>query len=154
MVKAMTDAAESPTEGPLSGGCLCGGVRYRYDGLLGARLGAVTVCHCSQCLKAQGVPAAAAPVAAAGFAVEAGASLIREFESSPGKKRAFCSHCGSPLYSRREGQPQSLRLRLGSLDHAPEGLEVTAHIFVADAPAWSMEHQAPRYPRFEPGRGG
>jgi hypothetical protein len=27
-----------------------------------------------------------------------GGELIREYESSPGNRRAFCSKCGSPLY--------------------------------------------------------
>jgi len=42
----------------------------------------------------------------------AGEERIREYESSPGTLRAFCSRCGSPLYSRRRDAPDVLRLGL------------------------------------------
>ena len=135
------------------GGCLCGAVRYRYSGPIGGDLGAVTICHCASCRRAQGYGAAAAPILASGWRVTAGEAVIREHESSPGKLRAFCSLCGSPLYSRRPAQPDGLRLRLGSLDRAPPGLTVDAHIFTEGAPAWAVADDAPRYAGFEPGRG-
>jgi len=137
----------------LEGGCLCGGVRYRYIGELGGALGAVTQCHCGQCRKAQGGPGSVAPVAAAGFTVTQGEALIRAYESSPGKERVSCGVCGSPLYSRRDADPSVLRLRLGSLDDAPPALRIEAHIFTEGAPAWDGPNDAaPRYPGFEPGR--
>lgn len=39
----------SPTS-PVLGGCLCGAVRYRYDGPVGP----ATYCHCSDCRRATG----------------------------------------------------------------------------------------------------
>ncbi|HEX4181629.1 MAG TPA: GFA family protein, partial [Caulobacteraceae bacterium] len=60
------------------GGCLCGAVRYRYEGPLGGELGAVTLCHCRSCRKAHGYAAAVAPALAAGFAISAGADQVRE----------------------------------------------------------------------------
>jgi hypothetical protein len=136
----------------LVGGCLCGAVRFAYAGPLGGELGAVTVCHCRQCRKAQGYAAAVAPGLACGFVVTDGAALIREFESSPGKRRAFCGVCGSPLYSRLESRPATLRLRLGAFDALPDDLVVQAHTHTADAPAWTQADDAPRYPGFEPSR--
>jgi hypothetical protein len=135
------------------GGCLCGAVRFRYDGPLGGALGAVTLCHCGQCRKAQGYAAAVAPAQAAGFTLTAGAERVREYESSPGKKRAFCGTCGSPLYSRRDAAPEALRLRLGALDDPPAGLRIQAHIHALDLPDWAAPDDAPRYPGEEPGRG-
>jgi hypothetical protein len=135
----------------LTGGCLCGGVRFTYAGPLGGTLGAVTVCHCASCRRAQGYAAAVVPILAQGFAVSVGAALIREYASSPGKRRAFCGRCGSPLYSRLEARPDRLRLRLGALDDAPESLVVEAHIHTASVPAWSGPNNAPRYPGQEPG---
>ena len=137
---------------PLEGGCLCGAVRFAYRGPLGGRLGAVTVCHCAQCRKAQGCVSAVAPARASGFLLTSGRDAVREYESSPGKRRAFCKACGSPLYSRRDGTPDVLRLRLGALDAVPGDLKVDAHIFTQDAPDWSFADDAPRYPGFEPGR--
>ena len=138
----------------LNGGCLCGGVRFAYAGPLGGSVGAVTVCHCAQCRRAQGVASAAAPALTSGFSVLAGQDLLREHQSSPGKFRAFCGRCGSPLYSRRVGQPGQMRLRLGALDDPPAELTIDAHIFVHDLPAWTEDRDAPRFPGLEPGRGG
>ncbi len=135
----------------LTGGCLCGGVRYVYEGPLGGDLGPIAVCHCSLCRRAQGNAVAVAPIAAAGFTVTAGADLLKEFESTPGKYRAFCGVCGSPFYSRRDSAPDRLRLRLGSLDRAPDTLVVEAHKFTEGAPAWSLPNDAPWIPGQEPG---
>ena len=137
----------------LTGGCLCSGVRDRFVGELGGAMGAVTQCHCVQCRKAQGGPGSVAPVAAEGFTVTSGEGLIRSFESSPGKVRAFCGVCASPLYSRRAADPAVMRLRLGSLDDPPEALRIEAHIYTEGAPAWDAgDDDAPRYPGLEPGR--
>jgi hypothetical protein len=138
----------------LEGGCLCGAVRYRYVGELGGALGAVTECHCVQCRKVQGGAAAVAPIQAAGLAFSQGEDQIAVYESSPGKQRAFCRHCASPLYSRRMSDRSVMRLRLGSIDNPPPDLRVEAHTFIAGAPAWDQPDPAvPRYPGLEPGRG-
>ena len=139
--------------GRLTGGCHCGGVRFAYAGELGGAQGAVTLCWCADCRRAQGFAAAVAPAEATGFEVTQGADLICEYESSPGKRRAFCRACGSPLYSRRDDRPEGLRLRLGALDQAPEGLAIEAQIHTAARPAWTAEAcEAPAYPGTEPGR--
>jgi hypothetical protein len=138
---------------PLSGGCLCGGVRYSYVGELGGAHGAITQCHCEQCRKAQGGPASVAPGAATDLVFTTGAALITEYESSRGKFRAFCGRCGSPLYSRRAERPATIRLRLGALDDPPPDLRIEAHIFVDDSATWEDGADvAPRYPGLEPER--
>lgn len=132
----------------LNGSCLCGAVRYAYHG----DFGNITVCHCADCRKAQGGRVTAAPAKAGSLEWLMGRSLIVEYESSPGKKRAFCSRCGAPLYSRREDAPDTLRLRMGTLDTLTDAVPM-AHIFAADVPPWaSLDDDLPRYPRHEPGR--
>ena len=132
-----------------SGSCLCGGVRY----VLRGELGPITLCHCSQCRKAQGGAAvASSPVRAGEFEITAGAELLRAFESSPGKERVFCSRCGSPLLSRRPAEPDFLRLRIGTLD-TPVGAKPAAHIFAASKAEWDVIGDGvPQYAGFEPGR--
>ncbi len=137
---------------PLLGGCLCGAVRFRYEGRLGGDLGTVTLCHCAQCRRVSGYGVAAAPAEAAALEITAGEALIRDFESSPGKLRAFCSLCGTGLYSRRTARPETLRLRIGALDAPPATLVIEAHIFARTLPPWAGENDAPRYPGLEPGR--
>jgi hypothetical protein len=133
----------------LHGGCLCGAVRYELDG----ELGPIVCCHCSMCRKAQGSAFATnAPVEAALLRVTQGEEAVRAYVSSPGKARCFCSVCGSPLWSRREGQPGVLRLRLGSLDSRIEA-RPTAHIHVASKADWfEILDGLPQHAGFEPGR--
>lgn len=133
----------------ISGSCLCGDVRYEYSGAVGT----ITVCHCSDCRKAQGTSnVIAAPVAAAQLRWLSGVESIAEYESSPGKKRAFCRQCGAPLYSRRDDAPALLRLRMGTVDTLTD-LMPAAHIFAANVPGWAqLDDALPRYDTLEPGR--
>ncbi len=75
---------------PLTGGCLCGRIRYQIDGPFGP----VVNCHCTMCRKAQGVAFATnAAVARKDFRLLEGQELITEYESSEGKLRCFCRVC-------------------------------------------------------------
>jgi hypothetical protein len=126
----------------LDGGCLCGGVRYRVTG----KLGPAGFCHCKQCQRASGSAFAAnAPARTKYFEITAGAELVSEYESSTGKFRAFCRHCGSPLYSRTLGDPEIRRIRLGTLDTDPERRPL-AHVWVTSkAPWYEIEDSLPQY---------
>jgi hypothetical protein len=126
----------------LEGGCLCGGVRFAIDG----KLGPAGHCHCSQCRRASGAAFASnAPVRTRYFTLRSGAELVREYESSPGKYRAFCCRCGSPLYSRRESEPALRRIRLGTLDGDPERRPL-AHFWVsARAPWYEITDSLPQF---------
>lgn len=96
-----------------TGQCLCGDIQFEYDGPLGP----VALCHCSQCRRAHGSAfSASAPVQTVRFRYVAGQDLVREFESRPGKYRAFCPRCGSQLYSRVDAIPGILRLRVGVIN--------------------------------------
>jgi hypothetical protein len=126
----------------LEGGCLCGGVRFAIDG----KLGPAVHCHCSQCRRASGSAFASnAPVRTRYFTLRSGQELVREYESSPGKYRAFCGRCGSPLYSRRESEPEVRRIRLGTLDGDPERRPL-AHFWVSTkAPWYEITDSLPQY---------
>lgn len=108
-----------------SGGCLCGGVRYRVDGPLSD----VGACHCTQCRRTTGHYFAAATCRrdALTFAAE---DTLAWYESSPGIHRGFCSRCGSSLFW-RDGRRETIDILAGTLD-APTGLKLVDHIFVAD----------------------
>ena len=127
----------------LEGGCLCGSVRFRIHG----KLGPAGFCHCKQCQRASGSAFAAnAPARTRYFELSSGSDLLKEYESSPGKFRAFCSRCGSPIYSRRESEPELRRIRLGSLDADPERRPL-AHVWVSSKAPWhSIDDSLPQYP--------
>jgi hypothetical protein len=116
----------------ITGHCLCRRVTYEVNG----KLGLLTFCHCDTCQRAQGGAfVAAAPARRKYFRLLTGADAITEYESSPGKHRGFCRFCGTPLWSRRDAEPETLRLRVGALDGDP-GRRPAAHIWVRDKAPW------------------
>jgi hypothetical protein len=76
-----------------------------------------------------------ASVRAEAFRVTSGGELVKEYESSPGNRRAFCSKCGSPLYGTFADLPSIRRVRLGTLDNAG-GAKPIAHIWTASKSDW------------------
>jgi hypothetical protein len=116
----------------LKGKCLCEGVTIE----IGAALGPVIACHCSQCRRSTGSafnPNASVP--ADSFRIVTGKELVREFSRQPGAYRAFCSRCGSPLYGRGDAYPTIVRVRLGILD-STQGARPIAHIFTGSKADW------------------
>jgi len=108
-----------------TGGCLCGGVRYRVTGPLRA----VVYCHCSQCRRTSGHFVAATAVAKDALTVVADES-IEWFASSEFASRGFCSRCGSSLFWLAEARDY-VCIMAGTLDEST-GLEAVEHIYVKD----------------------
>jgi hypothetical protein len=134
----------------LEGGCLCGAVRYEAQGLSGS----IVHCHCETCRKAHGAAfATTARTPRSGFRWTRGADALRLHESSPGKRRHFCSRCGSHMMAEWESEPEVI-LRLGTLDSDP-GSRPVAHIWTEQKASWyelGAELPAiPRGPNREPG---
>ena len=112
----------------ITGGCLCGEVRYRaYGEALW-----VVHCHCRWCQRVSG----AAFLTYVGFPTEdldwtAGAPAI--YRSSEGVARGFCACCA------------------GSLDD-PNAILPQEHIFTDHKRAWlHLDDGLPRHRRFPPG---
>lgn len=125
----------------IKGSCLCGKVQYTYDG----EIDEISMCHCSQCRKAHGSAfVAVCPVDSAKLKLS-GAEHIKEYRTNDVKVRAFCSNCGSPLYSARSDLPEVKRLRLGSVE-TDFDCENKYHKFVASKAAW--DSIADGYPQY------
>ena len=124
------------------GSCLCGSIRYEIDG----ELSDFGYCHCRSCRKASGsAHGANVGVAWNNLKLIDPNSYLREFESSPGKLRAFCSNCGSPIYAYLRSSPDLARIRLGTLD-TTLGKTAKAHTFVSDKADWDViEGSLPRF---------
>ncbi len=129
-----------------TGGCLCGAVRFEVDGAIGP----ITCCHCSRCRRASGSAfTAAASVDQEGFRIVAGSELLAEFESSPQNRRAFCSRCGSQLFSRHDAYP-IVRVRAGAFDDDPK-TRIAADIMMGSKAAWlEGREQAEEFPELPP----
>ena len=91
------------------------------------------------------------PVAREGFRFTAGEELLSGYESSPGKRRWFCSRCGSQLTSTRDSDTKGLLLRAGCIDRgALEG--PVAHGWVGSkAPWFEIPDSLPCFERGFPG---
>jgi hypothetical protein len=130
----------------LTGSCLCGEVTLEYDGPIGP----LTLCHCSQCRRAHGSAfSASTPVQKVHFRFTGGKQRITEYESRPGKYRAFCSVCGSQLYSRLDAITGVLRLRVGVINE-PLGKGPASHVFTGSKSDWfTITDDVPRFEKTE-----
>ena len=132
----------------LTGGCLCGRVRYEVD----TDNTALSLCHCTHCQKVSGSAFSTnLLVDAAGFrhVGEAPSIYADTAESGRGLKRAFCPNCGSSISSESELFPGKLVLKAGSLDTA-DGLAPKVQIWTRSAQSWWRVD--PAMTSFEKGR--
>lgn len=114
------------------GKCLCGKIQFSVNG----GFGEVRYCHCSQCRKVTGSAFSAnAKIPIDRFKVLTGRDYIKEFEHKPGIYRAFCSNCGSPIFSRLVSNPDSIRVRLGSFESVSD-VVITGHVWVSSKANW------------------
>lgn len=130
----------------LTGGCLCGGVRFEIVGPLGT----ASYCHCTRCQRRTGTAVSAnVRVDSGALRVTQGDELVREFTPEGGWPKAFCGTCGSALWSR---SPDSTvyGVRLGAFDADP-GVRPAFRQFVAYAAAWEpVPDDLPRHPEHRP----
>ena len=129
---------------PLTGGCLCGGVRFEVT----APLESAGYCHCTRCQRRTGTAASAqARVARGSLRITAGKELVRAFEPDDGFSKHFCSACGSALWSRSPHDPEVISVRLGAFDGDP-GIRPAYRQFVAYSAPWEPlpDDGLPRYP--------
>jgi hypothetical protein len=132
------------TELPLTGGCLCGAIRYEIsEPPLFAGY-----CHCTRCQRRTGSAAAAsARIAPGSLRIVSGEELIRAYEPPDGFAKEFCSACGGALWSRSPSDPDCVSVRLGTFDGDP-GIRPSYHQFVAYAAPWEPlpDDGLPRFP--------
>lgn len=135
------------TELPLTGGCLCGAVRFELD----AMPESAAYCHCTRCQRRTGAAASAqARVAPGTLRVVAGSELVREFAPPDGWAKCFCGECGSALWS-RDPNTGATSVRLGAFDSDP-GVRPQYRQYVAYAAPWEPIPDD-GLPRYAEGRG-
>ncbi|WP_339951253.1 GFA family protein [uncultured Albimonas sp.] len=122
----MSDAPETPkTPGTrATGGCLCGGVRYRVTGPLRPVVG----CHCEMCRRTSGHHVAATACLSEHLVLES-AGTLTWYRSSPSARRGFCGTCGGNLFWSPDSGTH-VSIMAGTLD-MPSGLSLVGHIHVA-----------------------
>lgn len=133
------------TQPSLTGGCLCGGVRFE----LSEPAGAAGYCHCTRCQRRTGTASSAqARIRAGTFRLLQGEELVRAWRHPDGGfEKCFCSRCGAHLFSRDPEGSGQMSVRLGAFDGDP-GVRPAWRSFVAYAAPWDaipddgLEHHA------------
>ena len=120
----------------LTGGCLCGKVRYQVT----TPPKSISVCHCRNCRKQSGshrslnwlVPKEA-------LVIEGELSTFNDTGDS-GKPvlRQFCGNCGSPIRTLAELLPGLAVLKAGTLDATPDELPNYA-LYAINAAPWEFK---------------
>jgi hypothetical protein len=132
----------------LTGGCLCGNVRFEIS----EPLGLAGYCHCTRCQRRTGTAASVhARVAPGSLRILSGEELIGSFDPPDGASKMFCSACGAALWSRSRDEAAIVSVRFGALDGDP-GVRPSYHQFTAYAAPWEPipDDGLPRFPERRP----
>ncbi len=118
---------------PITGGCLCGTVRYEATG----EPTWVAHCHCRMCQQAYGH--------VSGIFVGFAKGVLRftegapkYYKSSAWAERGFCVDCGSPLGMRSATGGHAVLV--GTLDHPEEWPPNEAHSGIESRIPWDIIH--------------
>jgi hypothetical protein len=134
---------------PLTGGCLCGAVRYE----LTAPPLSAGYCHCTRCQRRTGTAASAqARVAPGSIRITEGAELVKAYVPQPeGFPKAFGSNCCGALWSGDLESGEIASVRLGTLDPGHD-IRPSFRTFVDYAAGWEPipDDGLERYPESRP----
>ena len=119
----------------LTGGCLCGALRYEADGepMFAGH------CYCADCRKASGagfIPFMGYPAGAVRFS-GASQTFISKAANGNDAVRNTCPTCHSLVFGGVRGQSKSFTLYAGSLDE-PARFYPTVAIFTRGRPDWAI----------------
>jgi hypothetical protein len=129
---------------PITGGCLCGNVRYEIS----AEPLRTSNCHCRTCQRSVGAPyLAIIIVPATAFSVTGNyKEFITIAASGNAMHRTFCPECGTSLFVINSGFPQVRPISAVTLDD-PSIYKPEKDIWVVDAQPWDVMN--PDLPKFD-----
>ena len=125
----------------LTGGCLCGGVRYRIDG----DCRDIICCHCENCRRTHGHVAAYTALDQSALTLVSAHTLQWFHDASPDTYRGFCNRCGASLFWDARDGGKRISVAAGSLDDSGS-LQTIGHVFVSEAGSYyEISDGLPRY---------
>ncbi len=137
-------SAEGNGVAPLSGECMCGSVKFEIDEpLVGA-----ACCYCKRCQRRTGTGLSISGLTMPGsLRITQGEDLIQLYVPGDGWNKAFCSSCGSQLYTVNPENEDLVAIRFGALDQDP-GTRPLGHQFTDYASPWFPvpDDGLPRFP--------
>ncbi len=114
---------------PVTGGCLCGAIRYEST----EPPNWVKYCHCRICQQAYG-GLYAVGLEFPGEAFRYTKGEVTYYRSSSWAKRGFCANCGSPVDHLYVNDPDPI-VCIGTLDH-PEDWPPGSHVGIESKVPW------------------
>lgn len=133
---------------PLTGGCLCGAVRFEVtEPPVGAGY-----CHCRRCQLRTGTAASVqVQIIPGSLHITSGEELLGAYRPPDGFPKFFCSECGGALWSSHPESGLPVGIRMGVFDEDP-GVRPSYRQFVAYAASWEPipDDGLPRYPERRP----
>lgn len=131
----------------MRGSCLCQAIEYEATQLDSP----IEHCSCHTCRKAHAAAFnTAALVKHDHFRWLKGEDQLKSYQSSPGKKRFFCSNCGTQLVAQVDGKDFVI-LRVATLDQDP-GVAPQFRIWASHEVPWlAHDTSMVAYPEWEPG---
>jgi hypothetical protein len=136
------------TKSLVTGGCLCGAVRYEYDG----EVGPAAYCHCADCRRVSGGPfTVSVRMNREQFRLVRGEVKRFVSLSDAGSEvaRCFCPECGTPIYGYRPHHGDRLFVKAGTLDD-PTLVHPSDQFWTRSAVDWA--HIPADLPAFDRGR--
>jgi len=132
----------------LTGGCLCGGVRYEITG----EPFSVSHCHCATCRRS----GSSAFVTWVGVAADAGRITqgeLKVFASSEDGRRGFCPTCGAQISFAFASDPGRIYFTASTLDEA-DAVTPGSHDFTTETVRWlHIDDGLPQYDEESPSGG-
>ncbi|MEK6278449.1 MAG: GFA family protein [Actinomycetota bacterium] len=121
------------TDPSLTGGCLCGGVRFE----LTEPAQVAYYCHCTRCQRRTGTGSSAqARIDGGTFRLLKGDKLVEGWRHPDGGfEKCFCRECGAHVFSRNPDDPAQMSVRMGAFDEDP-GVRPSGRMYVAYAASW------------------
>lgn len=132
----------------ISGGCLCGAVRYEISG----EPITMRVCWCKDCQRLAAGNGSANLLFRRDAVKITGnpATFSKPADSGNIIDRKFCAVCGTQLFGETVARPDFIVVRAGTLDDSSI-FKPVANIWTSSAPAWAcMNDSIPRHERQAP----
>ncbi|HEV2061065.1 MAG TPA: GFA family protein [Solirubrobacteraceae bacterium] len=117
----------------LTGGCLCGGVRFE----LTQPPHSAGYCHCTRCQRRTGTASSAqARIDGRAVRIVQGEELVKGWRHPAGGfEKRFCRECGAHLFSRDPDDHTKVSIRMSAFDRDP-GVRPAWRAYTAYAATW------------------
>jgi hypothetical protein len=117
----------------LSGGCMCGAVRYKISGAPIAS----GLCHCNRCQPQSGSAFSTIIIIKRSTITIEGPTAVFEDTGSSGLYvgRRYCPRCGSPLTTESDATPDMMFVKAGGLD-SNDWFQPVMELFVSRRRPW------------------